>query len=334
MTTVAVDLTVSPSLSCENELWLRCAECSGVAGSIPDRDDEVPFAWIQCSCCGARIHKKQGVWRTLSAVQRTHFSPFLHGYEEIRRREGRGSAHPAFYLALPFADLTGNFSSQWQIRGRSYRFLERNLMPQLEARHGSGFRVLDLGAGNGWLSYRLALAGFRPLAVDLGCNALDGLEAASHYAAVLAEFFPRVEADMDQLPFDDAQFDVAIFNASFHYSTDYRRTLREAMRCLRPGGTILIVDSPTYQNAASGEAMRSERTLHFQKRFGASGHTLPSRDFLTPEILDELAGCGVRWNRHLAWYGMRWWLRPWISRLKHRREPSQFYLYEGRMEKE
>jgi len=269
----------------------------------------------------------------LSSRQHARFAQFKREYEEIRRSEGRGSKHPAFYLALPFADLTGNFRDQWLIRARSCRYLERNILPRLEERHGDNLRVLDIGAGNGWLSYRLALSGHRPVAVDVCSNAYDGLEAARHYATVLPEFFARFEAEMNCLPFDDAQFDVAIYNASFHYSTDYERTLREAIRCLRPGGTILIVDSPTYQHAHSGEKMRSERSEFFEAKFGTRADSLPTGDFLTPEIMQHLSELGVRWTRHLAWYGFRWWMRPAIARLKRRREPSRFYLYEGRVER-
>jgi len=332
MTAAVANFTARSLVPSGNELWLRCPGCSASVGPISDRDDGLLSARIQCDCCGMATNKKDGVWRTLSPHQHARFTAFVRDYEEIRHSEGRGSKHPAFYLALPFADLTGTFSDQWQIRGRSYRYLERHVLPRLEARHGSGFRALDIGAGNGWLSYRLALNGLRPVAVDLCSNAWDGLQAASHYASVLPEFFSRVEAEMNHLPFEDAQFDVAVYNASFHYSTDYERTLREAIRCLRPGGTILIVDSPTYRHARGGEAMRLERRETFEAKFGTPGDSLPTGDFLTPEILDNLSGLGVRWERHLAWYGVRWWLRPWIARLKRRREPSQFYLYEGQTE--
>jgi len=313
-------------------LWLRCAECSAEIGPIADRDDGSPIAEIQCAHCGAITHKKRGVWRTLDSHQRSQYEAFLRDYEEIRRREGRGSTHPAFYLALPFADLTGNFKQQWEIRGRSYRFLERRILPKLEVEYGKELSVLDLGAGNGWLSYRLALSGYRPVAVDLSCNAWDGLEAATHFSDVLADLFPRFEAEMDNLPFGVAQFDVAIFNASFHYSTNYAHTLREVLRCLRPGGTVLIVDSPTYSKPGSGEAMRNERKRQFETTFGTRSDALATSDFLTPEIVGELAGLGIRWERHLPWYGMRWWLRPWVARWKRRREPSQFYIYQGRTE--
>jgi len=332
MTTAVANLTAGTLVPSGSELWLRCPECSTVVGPIFDRDDGSASASIECDSCGFLVHKKNGVWRMLSHRQQARFAQFKRDYEEIRRSEGRGSKHPAFYLALPFADLSGNFRDQWRIRGRSYRFFERDILPRLEERHGDNFRALDIGAGNGWLSYRLALNGHRPVAVDLCSNVYDGLEAARHYATVLPEFFARFEAEMNCLPFDDAQFDVAIYNAAFHYSTDYARTLREALRCLRPGGTILIIDSPTYQHAWSGEKMRSERRNVFEAQFGTRGDALPTGDFLTPEIMQHLSTLGVNWTRHLAWYGMRWWLRPAIARLKKRREPSQFYLYEGRTE--
>jgi SAM-dependent methyltransferase len=332
MTTAVADLTTCPFFSAANELWLRCPVCSASTGPVPDRDDGLLSARIQCGQCGITTTKKDGIWRMLSVQQHARFATFVREYEEIRQAEGRGSRHPAFYLALPFADLTGNFSDQWRIRARSYRFLERHLLSRLEARHGGSFRALDIGAGNGWLSYRLALSGHRPVAVDLCTNPWDGLGAAAHYSSILPEFFPRFQAEMNHLPFEDAQFDVVIYNASFHYSTDYIRTLREALRCLRPGGTVLIVDSPTYRHTYSGERMRSERRQAFEARFGTRGDSLPTGDYLTPEVLESLAELGVRWKKHLAWYGIRWWLRPWIAKARRRREPSQFYLYEAQTE--
>jgi SAM-dependent methyltransferase len=329
MTTAVANFAAGATLPFDSDLWLRCPECFAGSGAISDRDGGLLPAQIECEECGNVITRTNGVWRTLLPPQRLYFSTFLRDYEEIRRAEGRGSSHPAFYLALPFADLTGNFSHQWRIRGRSYRFLERRLLPLLEERYGESFRALDIGAGNCWLSYRLALHRHRPVAVDVCSNAYDGLEAAAHYATVLPEFFPRIEAEMNCLPFADGQFDVAIYNASFHYSTDYERTLREALRCLRPGGTILIIDSPTYRQAHSGEKMRSERGKAFADRFGTRSDSLPTGDYLTPAVMDNLAGRGIRWTRHLAWYGLRWWMRPVVARFRKRREPSQFYIYEG-----
>jgi SAM-dependent methyltransferase len=321
-----------PAADSQQAIWLRCPHCAGAAALIDDCDDESLEDALHCRSCGVKIAKTAGVWRMLNQEQQRYFASFIHDYEFIRRKEGRCSQDSAFYLALPFADLTGNFPGQWSIRARSYRYIEHKVLPMLSNVLGPSLRILDIGAGNGWLSYRLALSGHRPVAVDLCANAFDGLEAAAPFATVLPDFFPRIQAEMDRLPFEDAQFDLAIFNASLHYSTSYIRTMRETMRCLRPGGVILIVDSPSYSNAAAGEAMRAERVRNFQSEFGSRGRSLSSREYLTPDALEELSTLGIRWTRRLPWFGLRWWLRPLVARIRRRRQPSQFYLYEGRIE--
>jgi len=331
MTTAIASPLQLPLENSDQAIRLRCPQCVNAAALVDDRDDASLEDILRCQNCFRQITKTAGVWRMLTTEQQTRFAPFIQDYEFIRRKEGRGSDDPSFYLALPFADLTGNFTGQWRIRARSFRYLDRKLLPKLTSLLGPCLRILDIGAGNGWLSYRLALSGHRPAAVDLCANAFDGLEAAAPFATVLPEFFPRFQADMNRLPFEDAQFDVAIFNASLHYSTSYMETIRETVRCLRPGGLILIVDSPSYRHAAAGEAMRAERARRFQSEFNARGRTLPSREYLTPEDLEELSTLGIRWTRHLPWLGLRWWLRPWIARFKRLREPSQFYLFEGRL---
>jgi len=330
MTTVIASPVHLPLEDSRQAIRLRCPQCAAEAALLEDRDDASPEDALRCRNCFKKIRKTSGVWRTLTAEQQARFASLLEDYEFMRRHKGRGSDDPAFYLALPFADLTGNFTEQWRMRARCFRYLERKLLPQLANLLGPSLRILDIGAGSGWLSYRLALAGHRPAAVDIYANAFDGLEAAAAFAAVVEDFFPRFQADMDRLPFENAQFDIAIFNASLHYSTSYMRTIREAMRCLRPGGFILIVDSPTCGHAAAGEAMRAERAHCFE--CDGPSPTLPSRQYLTDEDLEELSTPGIRWTRHIPWFGVRRWMRPWLARITRRREPWQFYIYEGRLE--
>src|SRR6267378_6158682 len=130
---------------------------------------------------------------------------FTREYTTVRRAEGWGSADRAYYQALPFTDLTGRFPRIWRIRAKSYvTFITRVLEP-LEARTGnpetlfppldkeprSGgrheasvrLRILDLGAGNGWLSNRLAQRGHSVTAIDLSDDPFDGLGAGRHYGS-------------------------------------------------------------------------------------------------------------------------------------------------------
>ena len=107
---------------------------------------------------------------------------FLDDYIQIRHAEGRGSQDADYYLALPYRDVTGRLQDQWTIRGKSYRYLEAaRAAARSRSSIGRPLRIADLGAGNCWLSYRLALRGHRPIAIDILGDPLDGLAAGRHY---------------------------------------------------------------------------------------------------------------------------------------------------------
>ena len=183
--------------------------------------------------------------------------------------------------------------------------------------------MLDLGAGVGWLSNRLAGLGHYPCAIDLNLDPRDGLGAARHYGGD----WPCVQAEFDRLPLADRQADLVIYNASLHYSTAYRATLAEALRVLRPGGRIVVLDSPIYRRDASGRQMLAERQAAFARDHGTRSDALPNVGYLTWAMLRDL-GCdlGLRWEIIRPWYGWRWALRPWRARLARKREPSTFAL--------
>ena len=268
-----------------------------------------------------------GVFRALPGDRALYFQQFVRDYEIVRSKEGRGSSSAEYYLQLPYQDITGRNRWQWEIRGRTFRYMEGHILPAIERSYSRGCDVLDLGAGNCWLSFRLALRGHRPVAVDLQDNDGDGLGSANHYFGRLLRPFARFQAEMDRLPFSDNQFDIAVFNASFHYSVDYEQSLREALRCLRRPGYLIIADSPFYWHDASGKLMREEKHSLFQKQFGFRSDSIPSREFLTGEILDDLAAkLGLEWKILRPWYGFSWGLRPLKARLLRHREPSKFFL--------
>ncbi len=246
---------------------------------------------------------------------------FLDDYLRIRRAEGRGSDDPAYYLALPYRDLTGKLSAQWAMRGRTYRYFEKHLLPSAPS------DILDLGAGCGWMSYRLSLRGHRAIAVDLLTDDRDGLRAARHYPP-----FPKFEAEFDRLPFANASFDIAIYNASLHYSPDYSKTLAEARRCLRPNGRIVILDSPVYQLREHGEMMRRERRQQFLKQYGTESDHVGSIEYLDLATIAKLArDLQIDWRIHKPWYGLAWHTRPLKARLKGARPPSSFWILEGKL---
>ncbi|HET7751638.1 MAG TPA: class I SAM-dependent methyltransferase [Terriglobales bacterium] len=305
-------------------LLTRCPACAHVIGLL-DPSETTEHA---CGLCGFHLRNRAGVWLALAPERERYFEQFVREYEHVRTLEGRGSSSPDYYLSLPYADLTGRNAWQWSIRAISFRYLLRNILPSIESRMARPLDILDIGAGNGWLSYRLAQRGHLPVAVDLLDNDADGLGAARHYYGSLGWLFPRFQAEMDYLPFADAQFDVAIFNAALHYSEDYCSTLREAVRCLRPGGHVLIIDSPFYRSEESGYRMVDERKQQFTRAFGFASDSIGSREFLTATALAEVtASLHLHWKVRKPWYSVKWALRPVKARMLRRREPSKFYIF-------
>ena len=98
---------------------------------------------------------------------------------------------------------------------------------------GPGTRLLDLGCGAG---------GAMVLARSLGAE-VTGLDASSELVRVARSRLPgvRVEVgDLEELPFQDAGFDVVTGFNSFQFAGDIPRALREAQRVCRPGGAVLM----------------------------------------------------------------------------------------------
>lgn len=305
----------------------QCSRCGSSQLSSQDQGQQ----GLACVNCGFHLDLDQGIWRALPEDRLTYYSQFIADYERIRAAEGRGSESAQYYLSLPYVDTSGRNQTQWTIRARTFSYLVKRIFPQLAAAAGIGARVLDVGAGNGWMSYRLAQMGFRPVAVDLLINDQDGLGAAEHFRNHLPEMFVRVQAESTRLPFASGQFDAVIFNASFHYAENFEASLLEALRCLRPGGVIIIADSPWYSREGSGEQMLVERRAAFLSRFGTRSNSISSLEFLTDARLNQLEqALHLQLNRHAPFYGLRWMLRPSIARLRGRREPARFRIYIAR----
>ncbi len=311
-------------------LRLRCPSCRKSETLL---DDVTTVEW-PCPTCGFRLRADGGILVGLTPERQRFYAKFAKEYLTIRKAEGRGSEDPGYYLALPDQDLSGRLAAQWAMRAKTYRYLERKLLPRWERFIPGGLDVLDLGAGTGWMSYRLALRGHHPVAVDLLDDPVDGLGAAQHYFPALSRPFARLQAEFDSLPLADAQFDLAIFNASFHYSVDYQRTLREVRRCLKWTGRLVILETPVYRQWSHGEQMRDERHRQFEAQYGFRSDSVPSMEYLDHAMLATLQeDLNLRWQVYRPWYGWKWHLRPWRARLARRRPPSRFWILVGSWER-
>ena len=181
---------------------------------------------------------------------------FIDDYRRLRLSEGFASTDPAFVRGLPFRDTTGRNPGIWRIRAVHYALVRGclALLPRSE-------RVLDLGAGNGWLARRLAGA-HRVTALDLdaGETGLGGLDDARVH---------RVCGELEALPLRDGSFDVVIAAAALHYATRLPRALAEIARVLRPGGAFILADSPVYADPLARHKAW-QRTLSYYGGAGAA----------------------------------------------------------------
>jgi len=281
----------------------------------------------RCAQCAVTYRRKDGIWRFLFEGREQAFESFVVQYETVRSAEGRRVQNPAHLRALPFREWSGKRRYEWSIRARSFEALIKHVVKPREQGLARPLRILDMGSGLGWLAYRLALRGNEVAAVDIVTNGFDGLGVWMHYDR---EFLP-VQAEFDRLPFRDQTVDLVVYNASFHYAVSFASTLREALRVLGPGGRIVILDTPIYRDPSSGRAMVREREDAFESRYGFRGNAIASEGFLTYDRLDSLEReIGVRWNILEPWYGVRWWCKPWVARLRGSREPARFGLAVGR----
>jgi SAM-dependent methyltransferase len=254
---------------------------------------------------------------------------FLEDYRCIRHAEGRGSDTSDYYRLLPLCEQSDPNAAMWAMRSKTYSYFVKHVLTPLENRGNKPLDLLDLGAGNCWLSNRLSLRGHRAVAVDIFDDERDGLRAARHYPNA----FPVIETDFDHLPFPADSFDLAIFNASFHYSVNYFRTLSELRGCLRPNGSLVILDSPIYRLREHGARMVEEKHATFAERYGFRSDALPSIDFLDVPTLHALhESLSIDWQVLKPWYGWRWHLRPLNAVLRRRRPPSKFWILVGKFQ--
>src|SRR3954470_15772891 len=135
---------------------------------------------------------------------------FRSDYGAHRAAEGRGH-DGAELLSLPYL-ASGPLARQWAVRARTFDVFLRTVVRPA----GRPLDVLDLGAGNGWLSHRLATEGHHCTAIDIRDDSVDGLGAAGALRGQAP--FDCLVAAFEQVPLPDQSADLVVFNAALHYA--------------------------------------------------------------------------------------------------------------------
>ncbi|MGC9333707.1 MAG: class I SAM-dependent methyltransferase [Anaerolineae bacterium] len=229
-----------------------CPHCQAplTAGSRPSK------LW-RCNGCGQRFAQEGQIPALIRREDAERFSAFGEAYRQARLQEGWQPLAPEQALTLPGGQPPGYPSLYWQVRRQSFAALMGFLARWGPSpAHGP---AADVGAGIGWLSYRLAQLGYRVLAVDASLDPDFGLGAAErlyrpHVSMGLAQ------GGLEHPPLREGALSLIVLNASLHYVVELQGTLSRNARALRPGGRLVILDTPISRQPRPGTG-RGDRHL-------------------------------------------------------------------------
>jgi SAM-dependent methyltransferase len=305
---------------------LACPVCRGSLQNPKAPALSVPAAllWsgsLRCAGCSLSFPVEEGIPRLLEPSRVAEVSAFLAAYGRVRQREGWAVESADYYRNLPFQDVSGKHAAEWSARTFSFGRLLAKLSAHAK---GRGLRVLDLGAGCGWLAARLAESGHHALAIDLDPGP-HGLGAARHIRSDDA-FFARVQGDLRGLPVADASADVVVLNASLHYAQDPGAVLRDVRRVLVPGGALAVIDSPTYPSEAERQRA-AEASARYYASQGEPELARSYRGLVRGEVAAALEGfdsVDEETTRPVAWW------RAAAGKLRRGYTPAYFSLFWAR----
>ncbi|HMD36051.1 MAG TPA: class I SAM-dependent methyltransferase [Vicinamibacterales bacterium] len=306
-------------------MWIPRFACPECSVDLVDADARV----CGCDRCGNEYAHEDGLWSFLTPARRALLEPFLRQYRAVRERDRRRRVAGEYYTGLPWVPSDDPHAAEWRIRRESYGHLLRRTLSTVP----EPIRILDLGAGNAWLSHRLAELGHHVVALDVLDDEADGLRAAKHYGIR----FPAIQADYDALPFAPQQFDLVVFNGSLHYAPDPASTLAAAHRMLAPAGTLAVMDSPMFVRDGDGRAMAAGMESRLASLLrgtlppgadGADRFIQPGPGYLTFAAIDASAqSLGLRAEFIPSRGSIGWRLRRRLGGLRLGRPPAVFGVW-------
>lgn len=179
---------------------------------------------------------------------------FEEAYLKLREKENRLYSDdvvkelPEFYSDHPF-------KKEWEMRKSTLK----KLVNHLQINNSSG-SILELGCGNGWLSYNLAISLKAEIcAVDI--NEIELLQGARVFGEQQNLCF--VYSDIFSSVFKTQKFNNVILGGSVQYFNDLRNLIAKLLNLIDPPSKIYILDSPFYSSTAESAAAKKRSQDHF-----------------------------------------------------------------------
>lgn len=216
-------------------------------------------------------------------------------------------------------------------------------------------RVLDVGCGTGRHLLELSRYQGRFVGLDMSHEDLRKFNYLLHLTSeerpIVAKI-SAVEGDGERLPFADGLFDCVICTETLEHVPDDRAFVRELMRVLRRGGTLVISVpdehserllwkvSPNYRNTPGGHVRiyRRQQIARVLRDSGAEPfavdfrHSLESVRWLVHSVVDREWGKpgfiskGIRWLLDTPSH-RNWRLLAWCDAAGNRVLPKSIVLY-------
>jgi len=151
--------------------------------------------------------------------------------------------HPSKWLGRPFVWLMNKSHSNLTDWGLQHAKIDKN------------FTILDVGCGGGRTIQKLAAQASEGKVY--GVDYAEGSVAMSrrkNAASIQAGRVKIKQASVSQLPFADNKFDLATAIETQYYWPNLLNDMREILRVLKPGGTLLII-AEVYRNGARNSVL-------------------------------------------------------------------------------
>ena len=128
------------------------------------------------------------------------------------------------------------------VPGRSWAAWARalgHLLPPLD--------VADIGCGDGYLTLEAARWARSVVAIDRSDQVLERAKGLAARRRVTNVEWKK--GDLARLPLRDRSVDVALLSQALHHAADPEQVVAEAVRVLRPGGRVLVLDLREHDQA-------------------------------------------------------------------------------------